>query len=166
MVWRYVKKRRDWTDARLGLTHDLVERMVGHRTCLAQEPRASRHDDNDKSLAEYLETATLMDRVGILLPAMLPRGWMLVAVLVLTPAFVRGTASAAELAISLGGVIFAFRSFQKLGTGIANLAGAVIAWGKVRTLFEAAARPTLKSSPGLTVGGSSAADGEPLLEAG
>jgi ATP-binding cassette subfamily B protein len=33
--WRYVRRRRHWTAARLELTHDLVERMVGHRTRLA-----------------------------------------------------------------------------------------------------------------------------------
>ena len=33
--WRYCWQRRHWTAERLTLTHDLVERLVGHRTRLA-----------------------------------------------------------------------------------------------------------------------------------
>ena len=36
---RYYRSRRRWTEDRLDMTNDLVERMVGHRTRLAQEPR-------------------------------------------------------------------------------------------------------------------------------
>lgn len=46
-VWlalRYRSCRRGWTRSRLALTNDLVERMVGHRTRLAQEAREEWHD--------------------------------------------------------------------------------------------------------------------------
>ena len=35
--WHYLRQRRDWTAARLTMTHALIERLVGHRTRLAQE---------------------------------------------------------------------------------------------------------------------------------
>ncbi len=34
---RYLGQRRAWADARLGISHDLIEKMVGHRTRLAQQ---------------------------------------------------------------------------------------------------------------------------------
>ena len=40
--WRCLKSRLRWSDSRLGMTNDLIERMVGHRTRLAQEAKAGR----------------------------------------------------------------------------------------------------------------------------
>jgi hypothetical protein len=48
--WRYVRQRRHWTTARLGMTHDLVERLAGHRTRLAHEAPAHWHDGEDAAL--------------------------------------------------------------------------------------------------------------------
>ncbi|MGH9651445.1 MAG: hypothetical protein ACRD3I_13375, partial [Terriglobales bacterium] len=45
--WQYFRRRRHWTETRLEMTHDLVERMVGHRTRLAQEDRERWHDGED-----------------------------------------------------------------------------------------------------------------------
>src|SRR5262245_55145463 len=39
---RYYRRLRDWSVMRLDMTHELVERMVGHRTILAQESPARR----------------------------------------------------------------------------------------------------------------------------
>ena len=38
LTWRLFRYRQRWTAERLGLTHDLVERMVGHH---APSPRAA-----------------------------------------------------------------------------------------------------------------------------
>jgi ATP-binding cassette subfamily B protein len=73
--WRYVRRRRHWTAARLDLTHDLVERMVGHRTRLAQEAPTHWHDGEDQALARYLELARGMDHTAAWLIALVPRGW-------------------------------------------------------------------------------------------
>ena len=43
---RFGSRLRAWVLCRLALTHDLVERMVGHRTRLAQE-RPARRDAHD-----------------------------------------------------------------------------------------------------------------------
>src|SRR6185312_12016624 len=37
LCWRYFLRLREWSATRMAMTHDLIERMVGHRTCLAQE---------------------------------------------------------------------------------------------------------------------------------
>ncbi len=37
LAWRFACERSRWTDARLTMTHDLIEQMTGHRTRLVQE---------------------------------------------------------------------------------------------------------------------------------
>jgi ATP-binding cassette, subfamily B, bacterial len=140
LVARYYRRRRRWTDARLAMTNDLVERMGGHRTRLAQEPRERWHDGEDQALARYLADAEALDRSYAALAALLPRGWFVVGVLGLVPAFVAGGASTASFAVSLGGVLLAGSALQGLVSGLSSLAGAAIAWRRVAPLFQAAAR--------------------------
>jgi ATP-binding cassette subfamily B protein len=75
LAWRYVRQRRHWTAARLDLTHDLVECMLGHRTRLAQEAPAHWHDGEDQALARYVELSRDLDRTAAWLLTLVPRGW-------------------------------------------------------------------------------------------
>ena len=167
--WRYLRQRQHWTVARLGLTHELVERMVGHRTRLAQEAPAHWHDGEDQALARYLELARGMDRTTAVLLALVPRGWMLLGILGVAPAFLTGATAPATLAVHLGGVLLAAAAYKKLVTGLWHLAGAVIAWQRVAPLFHAAARPELATSPSLvqtpTAGLGGTGETSPVLEA-
>jgi ATP-binding cassette subfamily B protein len=147
--WRALRQRQHWTAARLGLTHDLVERLVGHRTRLAQEAPAHWHDGEDRALAHYLELARGMDRTTAVLLALVPRGWMLLGVLGVTPAFLIGATAPATLAVHLGGVLLAAVAYKKLATGLWHLTGAVIAWQQVAPLVHAATRPDLATAPSL-----------------
>src|SRR5262249_260286 len=97
--WRYVQRRRYWTAARLHRTHDLVEGMVGHRTRLAQEAPAHWHDGEDQALARYLELARVMDHTAAWLMTLVPRGWLLLGLLGLAPAFLTGSDSSVALAV-------------------------------------------------------------------
>ena len=167
--WRALRQRQHWTAARLGLTHDLVERMVGHRTRLAQEAPAHWHDGEDQALAHYVELARGMDRTTAVLLALVPRGWMLLGGLGVTPAFLSGATAPATLAVQLGGVLLAATAYKKLATGLWHLTGAVIAWQQVASLVHAAARPDLATAPSL-VPAPAAAQGvqgatAPVLEA-
>jgi ATP-binding cassette subfamily B protein len=163
---QYYRQRRHWTEGRLTLTHDLVERLVGHRTRLAQETRERWHDGEDQAMARYLERSATMDRTAAWLMAVVPRGWLFLGLLGLTPAFVAGYSSPAALAIGLGGMLLAYRALHKLAAGLWHLAGAAIAWEQVAPLFQAAARPEAGGAPAsaLTpasgVGGS---DGAPTV---
>jgi ATP-binding cassette subfamily B protein len=167
--WRYVRRRRHWTAARLDLTHDLVERMVGHRTRLAQEAPAHWHDGEDQALARYLDLAWAMDRNAAWLMALVPRGWLLLGVLGLTPTFLAGHDTPVTLAIGLGGILLAYEAFRKLATGLWHLAGAALAWQQAAPLFHAAARPESATTPTLVrtpAGGvAGAGDAAPVLEA-
>ena len=139
MAWRYLGARRRWTAARFSITEQLVESMVGHRTRLVQESSARRHESEDELLDRYLEHSERMDRAGHWLTTLVPRGWMAIAVITLVPTLAtRGSTTTA--AVSLGGVLLAYRSLQRLTAGLSNLTGALIAAQAVAPLARAAAR--------------------------
>lgn len=146
---RYYRERRTWTRDRLGVTHDLVESLVGHRTRLAQQRPELWHETEDRQLADYLESSRAMDRDAARLRALVPRGWLLVAMLGLAPAFVTGGASIGRLAVGVGGALFAYQAFWRLSRGLSDLAQAVISWEQVKPLFEAAARDEAPMPPKL-----------------
>ncbi len=161
--WRYFQEERHWTEARVSMTHDLVERMVGHRTRLAQEPREQWHHSEDQGLERYQTVSRAVDRRGALLMAVVPRGWLVVGVAGLAPAFVSGSPAAA-LAVSVGGLLLAYRAFRRLASGMWNLTEAAIAWKQVAPLFEAAAREEIPGSPALATM-ESAGEREAVIEA-
>ena len=154
MGWRYVGGRGAWTEARLAMTHDLVERMVGHRTRLAQEAPAQWHRGEDEAAVDYLRHAQRLDRAAALLLGLGPRGWLVVGLLGLGPALVGGGQGATTLALSAGGVLLAFRALEKGVAGLADLAGALIAWRQVAPLWRAGERAAPPGRPELAVQGS------------
>jgi ATP-binding cassette subfamily B protein len=135
--WTYFKRRSEWTDIRLHMTHGLVERLVGHRTRLAQESPDRWHEYDDTALEQYLRSSCRMDRSAAL-QTLIPRGWLIAGFIGLAPAFLNGGQSPAAIAISLGGVLLAYRAFQKLTNVIQSLAGAGVAWRHVRYVLRAA----------------------------
>ncbi len=72
------------------MTHDLVESMAGHRTRLAQLPADRWHDGEDEALEKYLKSSKAMDQSTARLIALVPRGWLVLGLLGLAPAFVYG----------------------------------------------------------------------------
>jgi ATP-binding cassette subfamily B protein len=163
---RYLDRRERWTEARLGLTYDLVERMVGHRTRLAQEAPERRHEGEDDAVERAIELARSMDASAARLLALAPRGWLVVGMIGLAPAFVGRGAAATALAVSVGGVLLAWQAFERLAASLSQLVGAAIAWRVVGPLFRAAARWEAPGSPGFAVGGEDGAGPapEPLIE--
>jgi ATP-binding cassette subfamily B protein len=139
IIFRHLRSRRHWTTTRLTMTNDLIERMIGHRTRLAQQSPASWHDGEDQMCERYLEQSTAMDRAATL-QASAARGWVLIGVAALVPAFMQGGASPAQIAISLGGILLASRALMKLTQSIQSLMSAGIAWQQVAPLFQAATR--------------------------
>jgi len=135
----YFRDRRRWASMRLRMTHDLVERMVGHRTRLAQEPAAMRHRDEDEGLERYLGESKRMDRAALAL-SLMPRVWLLAAIVALTPQLVRGGGSQPAMAASLGAMLLAFGAFSKLTESVSYLADAAISWTQARPLLEALRR--------------------------
>jgi len=164
--WWFFVRRLTWTRQRLAMTHDLVERMLGHRTRLAQQPRDRWHDGEDQVLERYLTFSLAMDRATVWLTALAPRGWLLVAILGVSPLFISTSATSGTLAVALGGILLAYRAFRRLAVGVSYLAGAAIAWSEAAPVFHAAARvhpiglPAFAVAPRLTT----TSDGPPLLD--
>lgn len=147
VCWRYYQRLRRWTHARLELTHDLVERMVGHRTRLAQEAPERRHDDEDQMLDRFLSVSSDFDKAFVPLAGGLPRGWLVVGLLGLAPDFVLGSAEATGLAVGLGGVLLAYRALGEAASGLAALVRATVAWEQIAPLFAAAKQAVDSNAP-------------------
>jgi ATP-binding cassette subfamily B protein len=145
--FEYYRRNRAWTDVRLRMTHDLVESMVGHRTRLAQLPPDRWHDGEDEALHRYLTASKAMDNSTTALLAILPRGWLLLSLAGLIPAFASGIHSPAPVAIAVGGMLLAYRAFKRLAAGAWQLAGAAVAWQRVAVLYRAASG--VEPAPGL-----------------
>jgi ATP-binding cassette subfamily B protein len=144
--WRYFQYRHNWTEARLGLTHDLVERMVGHRTPLAQETPERWHDGEDQALERYFVLSRDMDGAAVV-QALVPGSWLMLGLLGLTHGFVSGSSTPSALAVSLGGILVASRALGKLIMGLSYLMSAAIAWQQVALFFHAGARSEVGGTP-------------------
>src|SRR5207245_8270356 len=147
---RYFRDRRAWTGVRLKLTEDLVERIVGHRTRLAQEDPTRWHDAEDQAVDRCLHDARRMDSRGALLEALVPRGWLFVGVGWLAVHLIGAPAARGALAIAFGGVLLAYRALFRIGASFSDLAGAAIAWQGVAPFFRAAAGSDVSGFPAVT----------------
>lgn len=155
---RAIRVRRAWTDERLAMTHDLVERMVGHRTRLAQELPERWHHGEDEALERYLGASRQLDRAQVALAA-LPRVWLVAGILGLGAAFTSRAGSLPGLAAALLGVLLVYAALSELIGGLDLLAGAGIAWSRIRPLLDAAARPEEHPAAGVEDGVPGAPDG-------
>lgn len=136
---RYVQRRRAWAAARMVITHDLIEKMVGHRTRLAQQAPERWHEGEEERLGGYAALARNMDRWLSALLALAPRGWVIVALAGLGIELAAG-ASSADVAVGAGGILLALSALTRLVNGLAQVADAAVAWSQVAPLFDAAAR--------------------------
>jgi ATP-binding cassette subfamily B protein len=171
-IRRFYVQRRHWTQTRVGLTHDLVERMVGHRTRLAQESPDRWHDGEDEPLQHYYEQSTAMDRIAAIVLSGAVGGWTIVGLCGLLPALLREDPSATAMAVGIGGILLGARALEKLSNGFSYLLDARIAWDQVSPLFHAAADAERPGSPEYLVSGPEGAgdktggkDAAPLMEA-
>jgi ATP-binding cassette, subfamily B, bacterial len=137
---RYLDRRRHWTAARIALTHQFVEGMVGHRTRTVQQQRSHWTEAEDASLAAYSRRSIELDSASQLLVTLLPRGWFALGILGLAPAFVMGDPALGAFAIAAGGVLLAYQAFAHLAAGLDQCLAAVVSWEQVRELWRAATR--------------------------
>jgi ATP-binding cassette subfamily B protein len=88
-----------------------------------------------------------MDASTTALIAAVPRGWLVVGLISLAPAFLAGTSSTPRMAIAVGGMLLAYRALKRLTAGAWQVAGAAVAWERVSVLYRSATRPELRGSP-------------------
>lgn len=159
------RQLRRWTSKRLQLTHDLIERLVGHRTRMAQEDPLHWHDDEDRMLDDYQNESRRMDRLIVTCGNLLPRGFFIMALVALGPVLLTGR-SPNRLAVSLGALILALRALYRLGSGSTALMEAAIAWRNAGKIFRAAGvTEAVATATGLAAGARPLARGESVLEA-
>jgi ATP-binding cassette, subfamily B, bacterial len=163
---RYFLEARTWTRTRLDLTHALVERMVGHRTRLAQENPARWHEAEDRELSHYLAVSRERDAAEAALSIWVPRGWLVAGVASLGPVFLAGGSGNTEtaLAIGFGGLLLAYQAFRRLAAAAWQLIDARVAAEQIQPLLAAASgriepqgSPAHASAP--SSGGAVEADG-------
>ncbi len=167
---RYASARRAWTTSRVSMTNDLVERMVGHRTRIAQESPDRWHDGEDKAVERYVSASERLDRAQVALQVLVPRGWTLLGVALLAPTMASANASAMSLALGVGAVVFAGSSLRTVTSGLVSLLSAGIAWREVAPLFEAAGRREVPGAPLFAMRAASSdavqhGDARPVVEA-
>lgn len=162
-AYRFLQSFARWSGCRLEMTDKLVESMIGHRTRLVQEHPERWHQAEDRSLDTYLTHSRQIDRVGAVLVAAIPRGWLLTSLAFLVPGIVTGPSSldqntAPQIAITLGGVLLAFSAFERLAASFSEIAVSWIAWKRVHPLFDAARRTSAaghEAAPASVTGGAS-----------
>src|SRR3954471_18302011 len=144
---RHHRRLRAWSEARLDMTHELVEHMAGHRTRLAQEWPSRREASEDLTVRDYLEVSRELDGAIVPIAAGAAGGSAILAPLGLAPAFVGGRGSRAEVAISLGGIVLAGRAFAGMARGVTALSHAGVGWASVSDLLRAARAPVERTPP-------------------
>lgn len=160
LVRNYVAHRGVWTRHRLRLTHDLVERMIGHRTRRVQEDPEEGHEEEDQLLSPYLGPSRAQDASATRL-VLVGRVWLVAGFAALLPAFVEG-ATVGSLAVGLGGVLLTQRALDLLVVGLLQLGNAAVSWRRVRPIFDSAKRRTLP--PRLSFSEKAPKAGRPVLE--
>ncbi len=135
------------TGHRLAMTNSLVERMVGHRTRLAQLPREHWHETEDQELRLHHQLSLRRDRVERALVTLLPQGFLLAALLVLAPAFLGDTLGAPALAAGVGACLLAQNALRRAAAAFWQLADARVALHQAGPLLAAAAVPEPQGSP-------------------
>ncbi len=141
------RRRRDWTRERIALTNHLVEDMAAHRTRLAQQAPADWHTADDASLAAYQRAARRLDAADARLGSALPRAYVIVACLALVPAFVGGSATLLQLAITFGTILFMADALTNLTLGCSRLAAGWVAWDVIKPVMDAAVPQGSESRP-------------------
>ncbi len=151
IVLFYYGRERDVTIARLNVTNEMVERMIGHRTRLAQQPRAHWHDGEDEVLPAYVEESKKADRWLIAITSLIPRGWILVAIAAIAPGAIAGGQSPAVLAGEVGGILLAFGALQSFAGALTSLTSAYFAFERAKDLLGASRRTDQPGDPALAV---------------
>jgi ATP-binding cassette, subfamily B, bacterial len=151
IAWLYYHRRRDWTTARLRLTHDTSERMMGHRTRVAQQQREQWHHGEDELLAAYVERSRKIDWLSVVFVGVLPRAWLMAGIAAMAYGVVTGTTSAPLLTAQLGGILLAHSSLRALGASLASLSGAAISFERVGDLLAASRKIEAPGDPAIAV---------------
>ena len=139
-MYRYSFIVQGWVAARTALTHNIVEKMNGHRTRIAQQPFSQWHTEEDQQLRSYARISLPFDRWQGGMIAVVPRGWLVLGVAIVGIEFANGSqrATMPAMATAIFGVLLGMVALRHLLTGLGQLLGAWQAWKVASELFDAA----------------------------
>lgn len=143
---RFAAQYGAWIATRFEMTHDLVEAMVGHRTRLAQQPRAEWHEFEDQALNRYFDRSRTLDCAAAWLMAAMPRAWLIVGLASLAPAVIAGDHSVSAMAALLGAILLAYTALRRLAASSTEIAAVFNAWKRIASLFKSASRVANRGS--------------------
>ncbi|MDX1606833.1 MAG: hypothetical protein R3202_11615, partial [Candidatus Competibacterales bacterium] len=123
LSWRFHVRSLVWRRGHREMINALIERMVGHRTRLAQEDPRDWHHEEDQRLAGYLQLSQTVDGELIRIGGLVQRGWLLLGLLGLAYPLLTGPPAPALIAISLGGILLASQAFAQMAIGVESLVG-------------------------------------------
>jgi len=145
--WQLYRRMRDWARTRIGMTHNIVEDLLGHRTRSVQEDMTHWHDREDRELARYLEGSEALDRAWVGYEVITRQGWLVLALMALLPSLVTSTASTGWIAAVLGIILLSFRALTWLSETFQSLASLAVSWEQAKVLYKAPERPQLGGLP-------------------
>ena len=145
---RYAKGHSRLSDTYRDMTNHLVERMLGQRTRLAQQPPEQWHTLEDIELEQFQHATRRADRWQLVLNALVGRGWLLVGLLGIVPPFLAETPDITALAISVGGILLASNALSAITAGALSLAHAQQAWRDVAPLLTVTSPQLGTRTPG------------------
>ncbi|MCI5147670.1 MAG: ABC transporter ATP-binding protein, partial [Candidatus Electrothrix sp. AR3] len=144
----YYQRMRAWLIHSRMMTCDLVERMVGHRTRLAQEKPDQLHDLEDRLLSRYAHLSEKLDSIEVIMKSATGRrGWLPMSLLGTLTLFFSTKANITLLAVSLGGTLLAALALDQLMQSIYQFLKAMMSWQQVQPLYQAASREQEQKPP-------------------
>ncbi len=139
--WVYYLRMREWLTHSRVMTRDLVERMVGHRTRLAQEQPEQLHELEDQLLSRYTIISERLDSMEVIMKSLAGRrGWLPVSLLGTLTMFVSTGVDISMLAVSLGGTLLAALALDQFVQSIYQFLKTMMSWEQVHPLYQAAVR--------------------------
>ncbi|MCW5202617.1 ABC transporter ATP-binding protein [Desulfobulbus sp. US4] len=144
----YYRRMRDWLVHSRVMTCDLVERMVGHRTRMAQEGPGQLHEREDQLLSRYVTLSERLDSMEVIMKSAVGRrGWLPVSLLGTLTMFFSTEVGVSMFAVSLGGTLLAALALDQLVQSIYQFLKTVMSWEQVYPLYQAACREHARKAP-------------------
>lgn len=138
--WLAYRSSAEWMVAHRGVTADLVERMAGQRTRLAQEDPARWHHQEDILTDFYLRVSQRTDQHQLWFRRLTVLGWLVIGFAGLSVPFAQQPEFRIELAIGVGGILLATQALEHFMMGWLGTLHALIAWQQVAGIFQSAGR--------------------------
>lgn len=145
--WITYRQQLSWLGNYRDMNNSLVEKMLGHRTRLAQENPNLRHIDEDAQVERYLEESKKNSYVQSFLNS-LQTSWMIAGVGSMTPSLMGYIhATPVDIAVGFGGIMLASQAFGLIQNGLLNGIATWINYEQLKPIFDAVNKKTPQGDP-------------------